>query len=55
MKQLNKYISFTALPLLDPMTSPSAMEVMMMQLSHVQHDIQDVLEAIDNPPSDPMD
>jgi hypothetical protein len=26
------------------------MEEMMMQLSHVQHDIQDVLEAVRNPP-----
>jgi hypothetical protein len=27
------------------------MEEMMMQLSHIQHDIQDVLEAIHSPPS----
>jgi regulator of replication initiation timing len=50
-KQLDEHIIFPALPLLDPMTSPSAMEKMMMQLSHVQHDIQDILEAICNPPS----
>jgi hypothetical protein len=35
MKQLNKYIVFPALPLPDPATSPSAMEEMTMQLSHV--------------------
>jgi hypothetical protein len=51
MKQLDTYIVFLALPLLDPMTSPSAMEEMTMQLSHIQHDIQDILEAICNPPS----
>jgi hypothetical protein len=49
-KQLDKHIVFPALPLPDPATSPSAMEEMMMQLSHVQHDIQDVLEAVRNPP-----
>jgi hypothetical protein len=51
MKELNKHIVFPALPLPDPVTSPSAMEEMMMQLSHVQHDIQDILEAIHNHPS----
>jgi regulator of replication initiation timing len=49
-KQLDEHIVFPALPLLDPATSPSAMEEMTMQLSHVQHDIQDVLEAVRNPP-----
>jgi hypothetical protein len=34
----------------DPVTSPSAMEEMTMQLSHVQHDIQDILDAVRNPP-----
>jgi hypothetical protein len=34
----------------DPATSPSAMEEMTMQLSQVQHDIQDVLDAVRNPP-----
>jgi hypothetical protein len=38
-KQLNEHIIFPALPLPDPVTSPSAMEEMMLQLSHVQHDI----------------
>jgi methyl-accepting chemotaxis protein len=50
MKQLDEYIVFLALPLLDLATSPSAMEEMTMQLSYVQHNIQDVLEAIRNPP-----
>jgi regulator of replication initiation timing len=49
-KQLDEHFVFLALPLLDPATSPSAMEEMTMQLSHVQHDIQDVLEAVRNPP-----
>jgi hypothetical protein len=49
-KQLDEHIVFPALPLPDPATSPSAMEEMTMQLSHVQHDIQDVLEAVHNPP-----
>jgi hypothetical protein len=49
-KQLDEHIIFPALPLPDPVTSPSAMEEMTMQLSHIQHDIQDVLEAVRNPP-----
>jgi hypothetical protein len=49
-KQLDEHIIFPALPLPDPATSPSAMEEMTMQLSHIQHDIQDVLNAIRNPP-----
>jgi regulator of replication initiation timing len=50
-KQLDERIIIPAPPLPDPATSPSAMEEMTMQLSHIQHDIQDVLEAIRNPPS----
>jgi regulator of replication initiation timing len=49
-KQLDEHIVFPALPLPDPVTSASAMQEMMMQLSHVQHEIQDVLEAVRNPP-----
>jgi regulator of replication initiation timing len=49
MKQLDECNVLPALPLPDPTTSPSAMEEMTMQLSHVQHDIQDVLEAVRNP------
>jgi hypothetical protein len=51
MKQLDECIVILASPLLDLVTSPSAMEEMTMQLSHVQHEIQDVLAAICNPPS----
>jgi hypothetical protein len=50
-KQLDKHIIFPALPLPDLVTSPLAMEKMTIQLSHVQHNIQDILEAIRNPPS----
>jgi regulator of replication initiation timing len=50
-KQLDEHIIFPALPLPDPTYSPSAMEEMTMQLSHVQHDIQDVLVAVRNPPT----
>jgi regulator of replication initiation timing len=49
-KQLDECIIIPAPPLPDPATSPSVMEEMMVQLSHVQHDIQDVLEAVCNPP-----
>jgi hypothetical protein len=50
MKQLDKHIVVPALPLPDPMTSSSAMVEMTIQLSNVQHDIQDVLDAIRNAP-----
>jgi regulator of replication initiation timing len=49
-KQLDEHIVFPALPLPDPMASSTTMEEMTMQLSVVQNDIQDVLEAIRNPP-----
>jgi hypothetical protein len=50
-KQLDERIVIPAPPLPDPATSPSAMEEMTVQLSHVQHDIQDVLAAVCSPPS----
>jgi hypothetical protein len=50
MKQLDECIVIPAPPLPDLATSPSAMEEMTVQLSYVQHDIQDVLAAIHNPP-----
>jgi hypothetical protein len=50
-KQLDEHIIIPVPPLPDPVTSPSAMEEMTVQLSHVQHDIQDVLAAVRNPPS----
>jgi regulator of replication initiation timing len=49
-KQLDERIVIPAPPVPEPATSPSAMEEMTMQLSHVQHDIQDVLHAVRNPP-----
>jgi hypothetical protein len=51
MKQLDEYIVFLPLPLPDLATSPSAIEEMTMELSHIQHDNQDILEAVCNPPS----
>jgi hypothetical protein len=49
-KQLEECIVIPAPPLPDPVASPAAMEEMTMQLSHVQHNIQDVLAAVRNPP-----
>jgi hypothetical protein len=49
-KQLDECIIILVPPPPDPVTSPSAMEEMTVQLSHVQHDIQDVLAAIHKPP-----
>jgi methyl-accepting chemotaxis protein len=49
-KKLDENIATTAPPSPETATSSSAMEEMTMQLSHVQHDIQDVLDAIRNPP-----
>jgi hypothetical protein len=50
MKQLDEHIVFPALPLRDPMASSTTMEEMTMQLSVVQNDIQEVVEAVRNPP-----
>jgi regulator of replication initiation timing len=47
-KQLDEHIVFLTLPLPDPTASSTTMEEMTMQLSVVQNDIQDVLEAIRN-------
>jgi hypothetical protein len=49
-KQLDEHIVFPALPLPDPAGSSTTMEEMTMQLLVVQNDIQDVLEAVHNPP-----
>jgi hypothetical protein len=49
-KQLDERIAILAPPLPYPATSPSAMDEMTVQLSHVQHNIQDVLAAVRNPP-----
>jgi hypothetical protein len=50
-KQLDEHSIFPAPPIPDTTTSPSAIEEMTIQLSYVQHNIQDVLGAIHNPPS----
>jgi DNA repair exonuclease SbcCD ATPase subunit len=50
-KQLDKRNVILASPLPDLAASTSAMEEMTVQLSHVQHDIQDVLAAVRNPSS----
>jgi hypothetical protein len=51
IQKLDENITTTIPPSLDTTTSPTVMEEMMIQLSHIQHDIQDILEAIHNPPS----
>jgi hypothetical protein len=50
-KKLDENIAITAPPSLDTTTSSTAMEEMTMPLSHVQHDIQDILDTVHNPPS----
>jgi hypothetical protein len=50
MKRINETIGTTVPPSPDTVTSSTVMEEMTMQLSVVQHDIQDVLEAVRNPP-----
>jgi hypothetical protein len=49
-KKLDETIAISAPPSPETATSPTAMEEMTMQLSYVQHDIQDVLDAVRNPP-----
>jgi 3-methyladenine DNA glycosylase/8-oxoguanine DNA glycosylase len=51
IKKREEKITTTILPSLETATSSSAMEEMMMQLSHIQNDIQDILDAMCNPPS----
>jgi hypothetical protein len=50
-KRIDETITTTVPPSLATMSSPAMMEEMMMQLSVIQHDIQDILEAVHNPPS----
>jgi predicted ATPase with chaperone activity len=50
MKRIDETITTTAPPSPATATSSTTMEEMMMQLSVIQHDIQDVLEAVRNPP-----
>jgi septation ring formation regulator EzrA len=49
-KKIDETTTTTAPPSPATATSSTAMEEMTMQLSVVQHDIQDVLEAVHNPP-----
>jgi hypothetical protein len=49
-KRIDKNISTLAPPSPDLMASSTTIEEMMMELSVIQHDIQDVLEAVRNPP-----
>jgi hypothetical protein len=50
MKRLDNNIIPLALPPPEPLASSTTMEEMMMQLSVVQNDIQDVLADVRNPP-----
>jgi DNA repair exonuclease SbcCD ATPase subunit len=47
---IDEQLALPAPPSPDLLASPTTMEEMTMQLSVVQHDIQDVLEAVRNPP-----
>jgi hypothetical protein len=49
-RKIDDQIAIPAPPSPDLMGSPTTMEEMTMQLSVIQHDIQDVLEAVRNPP-----
>jgi hypothetical protein len=49
-KGINKNITILAPPSPDLTASSTTMEEMTMQLLVIQHDIQDVLEAVQNPP-----
>jgi flagellar hook-basal body complex protein FliE len=49
-RKFDKQIAIPAPPSPDLTASSTTMEEMTMQLSVVQHDIQDVLEAVGNPP-----
>jgi hypothetical protein len=51
MKRIDETIATTAPPSPDTVTSSTMMEEMTMQLSVMQYDIQDVLEAVRYPPS----
>jgi hypothetical protein len=50
IKRIDETITTTAPPSLATMSSPTTIEEMTMQLSVIQHDIQDVMEAVHNPP-----
>jgi hypothetical protein len=50
MEKLDKSTTMSAPPLLGTVTTSTTMEEMMMQLSQVQNDIQDILDMVCNPP-----
>jgi hypothetical protein len=49
-RKIDEQLAIPAPPSPDLLASPATMEEMTMQLSVVQHNIQDVLEAVRNPP-----
>jgi hypothetical protein len=49
-EKIDEQVAIPAPPSPDLLASPTTMEEMTMQLSIIQHDIQDVLEAVRNPP-----
>jgi hypothetical protein len=49
-KKLHENITISTPPSPETMTTSSRMEQMMMQLSYVKTDIQDVLDTVRNPP-----
>jgi hypothetical protein len=49
-QKIDEQLTIPAPPSPDLLASPTTMEEMTMQLSVVQHDIQDILEAVHNPP-----
>jgi hypothetical protein len=49
-QKLDEQLAIPAPPSPDLLASPTTMEEMTMQLSIVQHNIQDILEAVRNPP-----
>jgi hypothetical protein len=49
-QKIDEQLAIPAPPSPDLLASPTTMEEMTMQLSVVQHDIQDILEAVHNPP-----
>jgi hypothetical protein len=50
MKKLDENSAISAPPSPETTTTSTAMEEMMMQLSHIRNDIQDILDAVRNPP-----
>jgi hypothetical protein len=51
IKKHNENIAISTLPLPESMTTYTMMEEMMMQLSYILNDIQNILDVVYNPPS----